>query len=453
VGALAAIIAWLGWFTVCPALGFPTLGPAAMLNRVLVPRADPGFWLGWALLLIGLALSAGFYLLATSRSRWRPSIASGAVYAGIVWLLAGTVLMPILGAADSVPPATGPPGLNPPEPMHASFMMLQVGLAAPIAALIAWLLFGLVLGATASWQPRFAMRTLPFSRAMGGGVAIIALIAIGLVWAPLSPIRADSSVTNSRTVLSGPVKTLPKGADYVSILELSQTPGATLGPHIHSYVGIAYSLRGVATVAFVNGPTARVASGEATFIVPAHAHRNTDDVLPTAILAILIVALVVAVCMTSLQRNRRGGRFFPMALALLIAASAAGIWNPWSNDWLFISVRGVANRGGVMPLPTASRLYESPNLMGLPSGPYTETLDEVTVAPAAPAWDVGSAGAKVLFVLDGRVAVQSAGASPVQLGARQATLLQPGVSAGLLGANGQPAHLLIFSVTPGAAAP
>ena len=55
LGALAGITAWLGWLTVCPALGFPSLATAAMLNLVVVPRQDPGFWLGWALLVLGLA--------------------------------------------------------------------------------------------------------------------------------------------------------------------------------------------------------------------------------------------------------------------------------------------------------------------------------------------------------------------------------------------------------------
>src|SRR3982074_1711125 len=63
-GAVAGVVAWVGWLTICPALGFPTLATAAMLNRVFVPREDPGSWLGWALLLIGLVSAVLLYLVA-----------------------------------------------------------------------------------------------------------------------------------------------------------------------------------------------------------------------------------------------------------------------------------------------------------------------------------------------------------------------------------------------------
>jgi hypothetical protein len=99
LGGLAGIAAWIGWLTVCPALGFPTLATAPMFNRVVVPAEDPGFWLGWALLLIGLASAALLYLAAADRGRLRPSIASGLGYGAICWVFAGAVVMPLLGIA------------------------------------------------------------------------------------------------------------------------------------------------------------------------------------------------------------------------------------------------------------------------------------------------------------------------------------------------------------------
>ena len=106
-----------------------------------------------------------------------------------------------------------------------------------------------------------------------------------------------------------------------------------------------------------------------------------------------------------------------------------------------------------MPLPSASRVYESPDLGALPAGPYVETLEAITVAPGVAAAEVGSAGAAVLLVLDGRVDVQPAGGSSAEMGARGATLLQPGVSVRVSDVGDHAAHLLKFTVMPAPPAP
>jgi len=360
--------------------------------------------------------------------------------------------MPVLGLAFPSAAATTPAALTPPDPMHGSFMMLHLGVGAPIAALVAWLMFGAVLGATSASRPNDP-RT-PRRLALGAAVAIVTLLAVGLVGLRLNATQTGSSLTGTRTLATEPAQALPQGADYFSILELAQAPGATLGPHAHPYAGFAYSLKGVATIAFAVGPTIQVAPGEVGFIgtQAAHSHQNADDRVPSAVLALLIVALAAAVCLIWLRPARRDGRLLPIVLVLLIATGGAGIVNPWSNDWLFLSVRGVAQRGGPMPLPTSSRIYESPDLVALPPGPYVQTLEEITVAPAGATADVGSAGSGLLFVLDGQVAVQPAGGSPIQIGTRGATLLQPGASVQATNAGDRPAHLLRFAVTPAPAA-
>lgn len=450
-GALAGVIAWIGWLAICPALGFPTLATAAMLNRVLVPREDPGYWLGWALLLIGLASAALLYVAAADRGRLRPSIASGAVYGAICWLVAGAVVMPLLGLAIPSVAATTPPALTPPDPMRGSFMMLHLGVAAPIAALVAWLLFGAVIGATSSsgqsypsWRRPRTLRTL----VLVGAISMVMLVALGFVITRFNATQTGSASTVTRILAKGPVEALPKGVDFFSIIELPQAPGATLGPHAH-VPGFAYSLKGVETIAFDAGQTIRVAPDEAGFMgtQAAHSHLNADDRVPAAVLAILIVALAGLVCLVSFRPARFDRRLLPAGLVMLIAAGAFGTWNPWSNDWLFLSVRPVAARGGPMPLPTASRSYESPDLAALPPGPYVGTLEEITVAPGVPAADVGSTGMAVLFVLDGRVEVQPAGGSSIQIGARGGTLLQPGTAVRLTDLGDRPARVLKFSVT------
>jgi len=333
LGGLAGIAAWIGWLTVCPALGFPTLATAPMFNRVVVPAEDPGFWLGWALLLIGLASAALLYLAAADRGRFRPSIASGLVYGAICWVLAGAVVMPLLGLADRTAAASSAV-VNAPDPMHGSFMMLHLGVAAPIAALVAWLMFGAVLGATSG--SRTNDPPTPQRLALGAGVAIVTILAVGLVGLRLDAPPAGSSVTATRTLATEPAQALPKGADFFSILELTQPPGATLGPHAHPYAGFAYSLKGVATINFDDGRGTRVGPGDVGFIATqaAHAHVNADDRVLSAALALLIVALAAAVCLIWLRPAWRDGGLLPIALVLLIAAGAFGTLNPWSNDWL-----------------------------------------------------------------------------------------------------------------------
>lgn len=62
--------------------------------------------------------------------------------------------MPLLGFFLPAPAATtAPAALIPPDPMRGSFMMLHLGIGAPIAALVAWLIFGSVIGAAAAARP------------------------------------------------------------------------------------------------------------------------------------------------------------------------------------------------------------------------------------------------------------------------------------------------------------
>lgn len=464
-GALAAIVAWVGWLTVSPALGFPTLATAAMFNRVLVPREDPGFWLGWALLLIGLSSAALLYVVASDRGRLRPSIASGIVYGAICWLIAGAIVMPLLGLAlPAAQSAAPPPGAAapPPDPMQGSFMMLNLGPGAPIAALVAWFLFGAVIGATshlAASSPQVRQRVTAFmagpddprrrsALALAGGAAVVLMVVAIVLIASLSARPALPTATSARTLASGPVEALPPGADFVSVIELAQASGATLGPHAH-VAGFAYAINGVETLQFGESGSIRVAPGEGGFMgtQQGHLHANVDDRLSAALLAVLIVGAAATVCLTQIGPTRRAGRLPPAALAVLIAAGAIGIWSPWSNDWLFIAIRPAAARGAAMPLPTASRVYESPDIGELPPGPYVATLQEIVVAPGATPFEVASTGAVVVLVLDGTVGLESADGSS-QIGAGAATLVRTGSSVRITTTEQRLAHVLTFGVAP-----
>jgi uncharacterized membrane protein YagU involved in acid resistance len=162
LGGIAAIMVWLGWFELAPALGLPTLATAAMVNRDVASDENPGYWLGWLIVLLGLASAVAVYFLVTGRFV-KPRIWLGPLYGLVLWLVAGAVVMPLL-AWGAPPPAPPPPtslellGIPPPpqaaDPMHASFMMLDLSSWAPVGAAVAWLLFGGILGAISAWMVR-----------------------------------------------------------------------------------------------------------------------------------------------------------------------------------------------------------------------------------------------------------------------------------------------------------
>ena len=441
---------------VCIAL--PQAPRSAMFNRVLAPREDPGFRLGWGVLLIGLTAAALLYVVVTGRGRIRPSVASGIVYGVVCWLIAGAIVMPLLGLA--LPTAQAPAGApaTPPDPMVGSFMMLHLGPAAPAAALVAWVIFGAVLGGTSQlsdWSRDLDGAERRRALVLAGRVAVVAVLASVAVIASQRVAPAGASPTTTTTLATGPVEALPQGASFVSVIDMVQAPGATLGPHAH-VAGFAYGRRGVETLDFGGGTAIGVGPGEGGFMgtQARHAHVNADRI-PAAIVAVLIVAAAVVMCLALLVRWRRAARLAPMALVVLIAASVLGVWNPWSNDWLFVSVRPASARGAAMPLPTSSRIYESPDLGALPPGPYVETLREITLAPLAEPIEVGSIGALVLLALEGEVRVDSAdGTSRIVPGG--ATMVRVGSTIRITNTGQGQAHVLSFAVEaapPAAEAP
>jgi hypothetical protein len=154
LGAAAAVLTWLGWLSICPALGFPSLGAAAMVNRALfvpIPAAghDPGFWVGSTIVIAALVGAIAVFFILERMRLVRANIRTGVLYGAALWLFVGVVVMPLLGFIE--PPRPLAAAL---DPMHPTLMMYSLGAGAAVAALIAWVLFGGILGATARAEPR-----------------------------------------------------------------------------------------------------------------------------------------------------------------------------------------------------------------------------------------------------------------------------------------------------------
>jgi adenylate cyclase len=151
VGVVGAMAVWIGWMSLSPAVGFPSVSPPDLINRTI--GANPHSPLGWAILLGGLVALATAYMVAASSGLLRPGSSTGALFGLALWLVTGAVLMPLMGIVS--PDQTGAGSQMrmrgaAPVAMRESFMMLHLGILAPVGALIAWVLFGVVLGAASS---------------------------------------------------------------------------------------------------------------------------------------------------------------------------------------------------------------------------------------------------------------------------------------------------------------
>jgi mannose-6-phosphate isomerase-like protein (cupin superfamily) len=276
--------------------------------------------------------------------------------------------------------------------------------------------------------------------------ALVATLAPTAAAAVCALLVAPAHANGTQTLAQGRVKALPPGGSFLSIVDLRQPPGASLGPHGH-VPGFVYVMSGEAIVE--NGSTVALNRGEGYFIpaFAAHTHKNSDSRLPAAALAVgLVIAVIVLLLVTRSPRARVV--LLPVLLAALIAGGAVALWDPWKNDWFFIGVRPEAARGAPMPIPSASRTYESPEFAHVPPGPYVESLATTTVDPHGHMGVSKAPGPLVFLVLDGRADVTVGNEASVQLARHQATLVQAGESYRVLNPSATTLSLLSFALAP-----
>jgi hypothetical protein len=125
-----------------------------MVNRAIFGTIDPSFWVGWVIVIASLLVAIAVFFFLERAHLVRASIRTGVIYGAALWLFAGVVIMPLLGIRTSPAASAHISGIQPPDPMQATVMMSSLGLLAPLAALIAWVLFGAILGAAGSAQKR-----------------------------------------------------------------------------------------------------------------------------------------------------------------------------------------------------------------------------------------------------------------------------------------------------------
>jgi hypothetical protein len=252
----------------------------------------------------------------------------------------------------------------------------------------------------------------------------------------------------SQPLAEGPVKALPPGESFLSIIALPQPAGASL---THGHIpGFVYGLSGTATIVDEDtGTEHAVGVGEGHFIsaLAVHTHENADNRVQAGALAIGLVVGVIALLLVARSPRARVA-LVTGVLALLIAGGAVALWNPWTNDWFFIGVRPESARGGPMPTPSATRTYESPVFTTIPPGPYVESLATTTVDPQGSVSERSVPGPVVFLVLDGSAEVAVGNGEPVKLGHYDGTLVQTGESVRVVNPSGEDLKLLRFALTP-----
>lgn len=414
----AAVVCGLGWLQLAPAFGFPVTAPAAMLDRMLGAHREAGL-VGWILLLLGMGIFAGAYLLVVEpRTK---GVVAPIVFGLGGWLLSGAVLMPVIALIQGAPPA----GDTADDPMRASFFMLNLGPGAAVEALVAWLLFGAVLAAGRTLDVR------PRAFYLAGGAAMLAAalaLAIPILVAGLDANR----------VVEGNVVKLPAGPVFISVLELPQPAGAVLGPHAH-IPGFVLDVSGTATMAITGRGTVDVGPGDAVFIasVQRHDHQNRAAVPAAIVLALVLVGLTVAL-VAGVWRRLTG-----VLLASILVVGVVATIDPLINHWYFVGVRPAAQRGAVMPVPAGHRTYESEDLAGLEAGPYVERLTYRTLGSGE---STSFAGPAAIVVLDGQGSV-IAGGTTTGVSAKSGITIAGGAD-GTVHAGSQGARILVVQVLP-----
>ncbi len=138
VAGFVATAAMTGLMYAAPMMGMPKMDIATMLGTMFLPSPGPAFWLGMMIhLMMGIILFPAIY-----RFVLQPSSGSGTgrgVLLGLLlWAAANMMVMPMMAAIHPMVKS----GMMP----APGFLMLNLGVMAPIGSLIGHLLYGVVLG-------------------------------------------------------------------------------------------------------------------------------------------------------------------------------------------------------------------------------------------------------------------------------------------------------------------
>jgi hypothetical protein len=190
------------------------------------------------------------------------------------------------------------------------------------------------------------------------------LVGSGCSSAGRSTLPVAASGARTEDLAGGRLDALPSGALYIRVQHFAQPPETEFGSRSHQ-PGFEYQVDGTQLYEIQGGPTIPIGPGQAYFqaSIP-HTHRNPG---------------------------------------------------PGTNSWYFIALWPSAARSLPPVTPSAKVAFETEDLpaVGLPSGPYVESLQLVTLGTGGHTTAHERSGMQVLFVLAGSVRLRTADGSSV----------------------------------------
>jgi quercetin dioxygenase-like cupin family protein len=260
---------------------------------------------------------------------------------------------------------------------------------------------------------------------------------------------SPTGVTVNR-LAQGPVKTLPAGKVYFSILEFRQQPGAEFGPHAHQ-ASIVYTLHGINTVSFAAAASRSVGPGQGLFIptLAVHTHQNLDRRIGAGAIAVGLIIVVILLCAATWMRDSPRRPTIAVLSIFLIAGGIVPLTGATSNDYYLIAVRPASQRVQPMPRPDGRVVYASPDVDPAPAAPYLETLTAIAVPAGATYKAPDAPGPEMIVVTDGAAAVDIGGET-THLGSGNAAFAQMGQSVSISNQTSSAVFVIDFAVTSSA---
>ncbi len=127
-----------GLMYMAPIMGMPKMDIATMLGTMFLSSLGPALWLGMMIhLMTGTVLFPAIYRL-TLQPRSGSGTGPGVLFGLFLWAVANLMVMPMMGAIHPMVKS----GMMP----APGFLMLHLGVMAPVGSLIGHLVYGVLLG-------------------------------------------------------------------------------------------------------------------------------------------------------------------------------------------------------------------------------------------------------------------------------------------------------------------